>query len=99
MIINKSYLGYLNKLVDECNNSYHNSIGKTNSKAPKSRARDRVGITKYKNIFSKGYTKNWSREIFVIDSVLKINPWTHKLKNLKGEKTIGNFYEKELLLS
>ena len=31
-------------------------------------------ITKYKNIFSKGYTKNWSKEIFVIDFVLKNNP-------------------------
>ena len=35
---------------------------------------DRVRITKYKNIFSKGCTINWSREIFVIDSVMKTNP-------------------------
>ena len=34
---------------------------------------DRVRITKYKNIFSKGFTKNWSRETFVIDSVLENN--------------------------
>ena len=25
---NKSYLAYLNKLVDECNNTYHHSINK-----------------------------------------------------------------------
>ena len=25
---NKSYLSYLNKLVDQCNNTYHCSIGK-----------------------------------------------------------------------
>ena len=54
-------------------------------------------ITKYKNIFNKGYTGNWSREIFVIDSVLKTNPWTRKIKDLNGEKVIGSFYEKELL--
>ena len=42
MIINKSYLGYLNKLVDECNNSYHNSIGKTNS--PKSRKKKLLNL-------------------------------------------------------
>ena len=30
--------------------------------------------TKYKNILSKDYTKNWSREVFIIDSVLKTNP-------------------------
>ena len=69
----------------------------TNYKAPKLKVNDRVSITKYKNIFSKG--KNWSREIFVIDSVLKTNPWTYKVKDLKGEKIIGSFFEKELLLS
>ena len=37
---------------------------------------DKVRITKYKNIFSKGYSENWSSEIFNIDSVLKANPWT-----------------------
>ena len=31
-------------------------------------------ITKYKNIFSKDCTKTWSREIPIIDSVLKTNP-------------------------
>ena len=53
----------------------------TNPKAPK--FNDIVRITKYKNIFSKGYTENWSREIFIIDSVLKTNPWTYKIKDLK----------------
>ena len=32
---------------------------------------DRVRITKYKNIFNKGYTKHCSREVFAIDNVLK----------------------------
>ena len=86
----KSYLSYLNKLVDQYNNTYHYSINKklvnadysgltekieTNPKAPKFKVNDRVRITKYKNIFSKGYTKNWSREIFIVDNVLKTNPW------------------------
>ena len=56
-------------------------------------------ITKYKNIFSKGCTENWSRDIFIIDSVLKNNPWTYELKYTNGEKIIGSFYEKELLRS
>ena len=43
-----------------------------------------------KNILKKGYTENWSREIFIIDSVLKTNPWTYKIKDLNGEKIIGN---------
>ena len=47
-----------------------------NHKAPKFKVNDGVRIIKYENIFSKGYIENWSREIFVIDSVLKTNPWT-----------------------
>ena len=69
----KSYLGYLNKSVDEYNNTYHRSIGKksidadysalteeieTNPKANKPKVSDKVRITKHKNIFSKGYTEN-----------------------------------------
>ena len=50
---------------------------------------------------SKCYTENWSREIFIIDSVLKTNPYplTYKIKDLNGEKIIISFYEKELSLS
>ena len=111
---NEFYLPYLNKLVDQYNNTYHHSINKkpinadysaltekieTNPKAPKFKVNDRVRITKYKNIFSKGYTENWSREIFIIDSVFKNNQWSYKIKDLNGEKIIGSFYEKELLLS
>ena len=44
-------------------------------------------------IFSKGYTENWSRKIFVIDSVLKTNPWTQKIKDLNREKTVRIFYQ------
>ena len=100
-MITKSYLSYLNKLVDQCNNTYHHSINKkpinadysastenieSNHKAPKLKVNDRVRITKYKRIFSKCCTENWSREIFIIDSVLKTNPWTYKIKDLNREK-------------
>ena len=104
----------MNKLVDQYNNTYDLSINKnfinaycstltekieTNIKDPQPKVNDRVRITKNKNIFSKDYTKNWSREIVIIDSILKINPWNYKIKDLNGEKIIGSFYEKELLLS
>ena len=48
-------------------------------------------LLSYQNIFSKDYTKNWSREIFIVDSVLKTNPWFYKTKDLNGEKIIGSF--------
>ena len=66
----------------------------TNPKAPKFKVNNWVRITKTKNIFSKGYTENWSREILFINSVLETNPWTYKIKDLNGEKKVGSFYEK-----
>ena len=66
---------------------------------PKFQVDNRVRITKYKNIFTKGYTENWSRKIFITDSVLKTNPRTYKIKDLNREKIIRSFYEKELLRS
>ena len=110
----ESQPSYLNKLVDQYNNTYHHYVYKkpinadysaltkkmeAHSKAPQFKVNDRVGITKYNNIFSKGYTKNWLRDIFIVNSALKINPWTYKIKDLNGEKIIGRMYEKELLLS
>ena len=59
----------------------------------------KVGITKYKDLFSKVYTENWSGEIFAIDSVLKLNSWTNKIKDFKEEIIIGSFHEKNFLLS
>ena len=71
----------------------------TNLKAPKFKVNAIARIIKYRNIFSKGYTENWSRKIFIINAVLKINSWTHKVKYLNGEDIIGSFYEKKLLRS
>ena len=71
----------------------------TNPKAPKFKMNATVRITKYCNIFSKSYTENWSRETFISNYVLKTNLWIYKIKNLNWEKTIGSFYEKELLRS
>ena len=68
-------------------------------KAPKLEIVYSVRITKYENVFSKAYTENWSREIFVIALVLKTNPWTYKIKALNEGKIMGSFCEKELLLS
>ena len=58
---------------------------------------DRVRITKYKEVFSKGYSKKWSKKGFIIDSVLKANHRTYKIKDLNRETIIGSFYEKQLL--
>lgn len=66
----------------------------TVSKSPKFKVDDRVQITRYENILSNVYTKKCSREIFVIYSVLKTNPWTYTIKDLNGWKIIGSFHKK-----
>ena len=57
---------------------------------------DRVRISKFKNIFAKGYTPNWSREIFIINKINNTVPWTYSLKDLNDEEIIGSFYDREL---
>lgn len=70
----------------------------TNSKSTNFKIGDRVRIIKYKNIFSRGYTKNWSKEIFINDLVLKTNSRVYEINDFNREKIIEGFYEKELLL-
>ena len=65
-----------------------------NFKVPKFKIGDRVRTTKYQNIFSKGYPKKWSKAKFMINSVLKTNPWTYTIKDLNGWKIIGSFHKK-----
>ena len=57
---------------------------------------DIVRISKYKNIFAKGYVPNWSEEVFVIKKVKNALPWTYVISGLDGEEIVGTFYEKEL---
>ena len=71
----------------------------TNPKPPNFKINYRLRITKYKNIFSKGYIENWSREIFNINSVLKSNPWAYKLNDLNKGKILRSFHEKKFLLT
>ena len=50
-----------------------------------------VRISKYKNIFAKGYTPNWSEEVFVIKNFKNRVPWTYVINYLNGQETIGTF--------
>ena len=57
---------------------------------------DHVRISKYKNIFAKRYTPNWSEEVFIITKIKDTDPWTYAISDLNGEPITGSFYEKEL---
>ena len=61
------------KPVDVKDNTY---IDKVNDKDPKFKVGDLVRSTKYKNIFAKGYSQNWSEEVFVIKQVKNTVPCT-----------------------
>ena len=106
------YINKLDDIVDEYNKTYHTTIKMKpndvkdntyinadkaiNNKDPKFKVGDRVRISKYKNIFAKGYTPNWSEEVFVIKKVKNTVPWTYVINDLNGEDITGTFYEKEL---
>ena len=53
-------------------------------------------ISKSKNIFAKGYTPNWSKEIFIINKINDTVSYTYNLKDLNGKEIIGSFYDREL---
>ena len=55
---------------------------------------DHVRISKYKNIFAKGYTRNWSEEVFVVNKIKNTVPYV--ISDLNGAELTGSFYEKEL---
>ena len=106
------YIDKLDDIVNEYNNTYHRTIkmkpidvkdntyiniGKeVNDKDPKFKVGDHVRISKYKNIFAKGYTPNWSEEIFVIKGIENTVSWAYVINALNGEEIMGTFYEKEL---
>ena len=65
-------------------------------KRPKFKVGDRVRISKYKTLFEKGYTPNWTTEVFEINNVFLTTPTTYKIKDVNGEVIEGTFYELEL---
>ena len=84
------------KPVDVKDNADINFAKDVNDKDPKFKVGDHVRISKYKNIFAKGCTPNWSEGIFVISEVKNTVPWTYVINDLNDEEIIGTFYEKEL---
>ena len=105
------YIDQLDDIVNKYNNTYHSTIKmkpvdvkpnayiesskEINNKNPKSKIDDTVRISKYKNIFAKGYIPNWS-EVFVIKKVKNTVPWTYVINDLNREGLVGTFYKKEL---
>ena len=105
------YYDVLGDVVNEYNNTKHNTIkmksihvgdnkrvyiDEHNEKDSRFKVDDRVRISKFKNIFAKGYTPNWSTEIFIINKINDTIPYTYNLEDLNGEEIIDSFYDREL---
>ena len=101
------YIDKLNAIVNKYNNTYHTTIKmksvdvkdntyintnkEINYKDPKFKVGDYVRISKYKNIFAKGYMPNWSEEVFVVDKIKNTVTWTYVINDLNGEEITGTF--------
>ena len=82
------------KPIDVKSNTYIDSSNEINNKNPKLKIGDVVGISKYKNVFAKGYTPNQSEEVFVIKKVKITVSWTYVINDLNRDEVAGTFYEK-----
>ena len=105
------YYDVLDDIVNEYNNTKHSNIkmkpkdvgdnkrlyiDEHNETDSTFKVGDRARISKFKNIFAKGYTPNWSKEIFIVDKINDIVPYTYNLKDLNGQEIKGSFYDREL---
>ena len=105
------YYDVLDDVVNKYNNTKHSTIqmkpidvkdnkrvyiDEHNEKDSRFKVGDRVRISKFKNIFTKGYTPNWSKGIFIVDKINDTAPYTYNIKDLNDEEIRGSFYEREL---
>ena len=105
------YYDVLDDIVNEYNNTKHNTIkmkpkdvgnnkrvyiDEHNEKRSRFKVGDRVRISKFKNIFAKGSTPSWSREIFIVYKINDTVPYTYNIKDLNDEGIIDSFYDREL---
>ena len=106
------YYDVLDDVVNKYNNTKHSAIkikpidvgdnnkavyiDEHNEKDSRFKVGDRVRTSKFKNIFAKGYTPDWSKEIFIVDKINDTVTYTYNLKDLNDEEIIGSFYDKEL---
>ena len=102
------YFHALDDIVNKYNNTIHRTIkmkptevtsdsyAEYNEDSNKFKVDDHVRISKYKNISAKGYTPNWSEEIFIVSKIENRIPWTYVISDVNVEEIDGSLYEKEL---
>ena len=110
--ISNVYFDVSNDIVNKYNNTIHRTIKmkpidvtddsfaeyneEFNKKGRKFKVGDHVRLSKYKNIFAKGYVLNWSQEVFIVNKIKNTVPSTYTISDLNSKQIIESFYEKEL---
>ena len=82
------------KPIEVTSDSYAEYNEDSNKNEPKFKVGDCVRISKHKTVFAKGYTQNWSEEVFVVSKIKNTVPWTFVISDLNDEPIAGMFYEK-----
>ena len=101
------YWNVLNDVVKKYNDTINRSIGmkpkdvktdkksvyveESNEKSARFSVGDRVRISKFKNIFAKGYTANWSKEIFVVNKIKKYSTLDVRVKRFEWRRYYWQF--------
>ena len=109
------WLNHINSALDKYNNRVHTTTRMTpfeankkpidpptfvnKPKQPKLQVGDYVRVPDKRNLYSKGYTTNWIRELFKIHKINPTNPVTYGLVDENNEQIEGKYYEQELLRS
>ena len=109
------WLNHINSALDKYNNRVHTTTRMTpfeasnkpidpptfvnKPKQPKFQVGDYVRVPDKRNVYSKGYTTNWNRELFKIQKINPTNPITYTLEDENNEQIAGKYYEQELLRS
>ena len=73
------------KPIDVTSDSYAKHNEDSNEKDSKFKIGDHVTISKYSNVFAKGYTQNLSEEAFIISKIKNTVLWTYVISDLNGE--------------
>ena len=81
------------KPVDVTTDSYAEYNEDSNEKYPKLKVGDHVRISKYEKNFAKGFTQDWSEDVFVFTKIKDTVLWTYVISDLSSEK-ITSFYQK-----
>ena len=82
------------KPIDVTGDYYAEYSEDFNKIGPKFKVNDHVRISKYKNIFAKGYVPNWLEEAFIVNGIKNTVPWTYTISNLNNKPITGTLYEK-----